>query len=935
MKTYFRYMNGLDKFKPMKFFIFLKVFLITFSVQSSEFPISSKITYGKLENGLTYYIRPNQKPEEKAEIRLYVKAGSIHERDDQQGLAHLLEHMAFNGSKDFPKNKIDTYFNSIGLSLGADFNAWTSFDATVYKFQVPTDNPKHIETGIHILSDIAGFLDLEPEAFERERKIVEQEWRGDLGSGKRIWEQRKKYLYKNSIYQKRAPIGKIDIIRSFPYQAAIDYYKTWYRPDLMAVMIVGDIDPNRVKGLINKYFSRLKKPNQPIQQPDKLIPDYGKTIYSVITDSEQENSKISILNKHKRIIADTKKNYRTYLIESLVANLFKKRLDSFENDLIFGSAIGDYHLEGESQIYAIVADLNENKINQAIQFLNNEVQRALIFGFLDKEINLGKKELLTSYLQSLSDEKTRKSKSYFKELIGHFTEGEMISGIEFENQLAKELIPNITKEEVNAAFKKYVSKNNNIIEFISSDQNKTKLPDQKLYTKLTSAKPTKPYQLSLTEQPLIKKELKLAKIKFKKYYSSIQTTEIKLENGVRVFLRPSNYVNDQIFFSAKSFGGTSIEKDLNKLPAADYMAEVANISGLAGQKYGAINYKYPLKFVSVDLKIQDIFEGIKGSAFQPYTKDMFELIYSKFTDVYFYQDAFNQFKNQKIQEYKNRKLDSAYQFSSKTNEEFYLKHPRQKDFTISMIENMKLKDVENFYKDRFADASDFIFVFTGDFKTDDIIKLSQIYLGNLPSINRNEKFIDHQIKFFDDYKELEFKDNTEPNSIGFRSYSEKINYNIKERFTYYILEDIIDRLSHEKIREELNYVYSINFGTFYLEKYPKSMLSSFLYFQSNPKNTKKVFKAFDDVVKKIKKGDFKDQYFKDAQVKRLNKLKQSLKGNRFWSSAILDYTFEDQNIQVINNLDYTIKTIKKRDVVRMANKLLDNNYLQSVLLPKN
>ncbi len=919
----------------MRFLLFLKLFLITFCVQASEFPISSNITYGKLDNGLTYYIRLNKKPEEKAEIRLYVKAGSIHERKDQQGLAHLLEHMAFNGSKDFPKNKIDTYFNSIGLSSGVDFNAWTSFDTTVYKFKVPTDNPKHIETGIHILSDIAGFLDLKPEAFERERKIVEQEWRDNLGLKKRIWEQRKKYLYKNSIYQKRAPIGKVDIIRSFPYQAAIDFYKTWYRPDLMAVMIVGDINPNQVKELVNKYFSRLTNPKQPIQQPNKLIPNYGKTIYSVITDPEQENTKISIFNKHKRIIANTKENYRTYLIESLASNLFEKRLKSFENDLIFNSAIGNYHLGGESQIYAIVADLNENKINQAIQFLNNEIQKALIFGFLDKEINLGKKEILTSYLQSQSNEKTRKSKSYFKDFMGHFSKGKMISGIEYENQLVKELVPNITKEEVNAVFKKYASKNNNIIEIISSDQNKTKLPDQKLYIKITKIKSSKPYRLTLTDQTLIKQELKPVKIKLKKYHSSIQTTEIKLENGVRIFFRPSNYVNDKIFFTAKSFGGTSIEKNLNKLPAANYTSEVVNISGLAGQKYGTINYKYPLKFVSVDLRIQDIFEGMKGNAFKPYTKDMFELIYLKFTDVYFYKEAFNQFKKQKIQEYKNRNLDSAYQFSSKTNEEFYLNHPRQKDFSISMIKNIKLQDVKSFYKDRFADASDFVFVFTGDFEVDNIIKLSQIYLGNLPSINRNEKFIDHQIKFFDDYKELEFKDNTEPNSVGFRSYSAKFNFKVKERFTYYILEDIIDRLAHEQIREELNYVYSINFRNFYLEKYPKSMISSFLYFQSNPINTKKVFAAFDDIVNEIKKGNFKDQYFKDAQLKRISKLKQSLKGNRFWSTAILDYTFEDQNINIINNLDYIIETIQKRDVVRMANKLLDNNYLQSVLSPKN
>ena len=508
----------------MRFLLFLKVFLVTYYVDASEFPISSDITYGKLENGLTYYIRENSKPEDKAEIRLYVKAGSIQEREDQQGLAHLLEHMAFNGSKDFPKRKIDTFFNSIGLSIGADFNAHTSFNETVYKFKVPTKEEKHIETGIHILSDIAGFLDLEPEAFERERKIVEQEWRGGLSSGERIFRKRLEYLYKNSIYKNRLPIGKIDVIRTFEYQTVIDYYKTWYRPDLMAVMVVGDIDAKKIEGFVKKYFSRIPKPKTPLTETNSNIPDYGKTQYKVITDPEQESTRLRLINKHKRFPIDTKEQYRTYLIEKLAIDLFQKRLDSLENDLIFGYYIGNNQLGESSQLYSIAASLNENKIPKAIQFLNKKIQECEKYGFLDEEIKIGKKEILTHYLQSLSNEKTRKSRSYFKELIGHFTENEMISGIKYENELVKELIPSISKNEVNQAFKKFVLKDNNIIEFITADKNQTKIPNQKQYLELVKFNKLQPFQLALAKGTLIKKELKKKKITSKKFYPFINTT---------------------------------------------------------------------------------------------------------------------------------------------------------------------------------------------------------------------------------------------------------------------------------------------------------------------------------------------------------------------------------------------------------------------------
>lgn len=930
-------MNGLDKFKPMKFFIFLKVFLITFYVQASEFPISPKITYGKLDNGLTYYIRPNPKPKAKAEIRLIVTAGSAHEREDQKGLAHLLEHMAFNGSKDFPKRSIDEYFNSIGLSLGADFNAYTSFDRTVYKFSVPTDDGKSLKTGIHILSDIAGFLKLEPEAFERERKIVEEEWRGDLGLEDRLFKKQVKYLYKNSIFEKRLPIGDINIIRTFPYKAVIDYYQKYYRPGLMAVIVVGDIKVGEVKEYINQFFSRIEKPKNKITLPNLDVPDYNQTIYAVTTDPEQEQTYFSIASKHKSLIVKDKASYREFLINKLASTLFQKRLDTFDNVYFYSSSISQARLAQNSDLYEISVSLNENTIEPGLDFLMMELERVRLHGFLQTEIEIIKKEMLTDYLKSLRLEGTKSSSRYIGELRRHFMEGEMISGIEYEYQLVKEILPTITKQEIDQAFLKYLSTTNRIVEFVTNDKNKNKIPSEQDYVKFENQRSQMdllPFKLSISEKGLVSKNLETKKITSRMYYPSLKTTELKLENGIRVFLRPSKYLNDQIEFDAKSLGGYSHELDLNKLTSAKFSADIVSESGLAGQERGELNYKYPSRFVAVTPYISPFDEGISGSAFKPYLEDMFQMIYATFNDVYVYDNSFEQFKSGLEQMVQNENLDSSYKFRTTVREKLFQNHPRRKKLSLNDVKSMNLEDVESFFKSRFADASDFTFVFTGDFEMNEMIKLCQIYLGNLPNLNRNESYVDHNIDYANSYQTLEFKDNLENQSTGFRIYSEPFNYNIKNRFIAYITSDILDRLANDTIREELNLVYSVSFNDYFTQKYPIQRIANYVYFNSNPKNAERVFEAFNKIADQVKKGEFKDQFFNDAITKRLVGLEEDQLTNGFWTSGLLNYSFENEPIQALSNLDYIIKGITKRDIINYANKILDQKYLQAVLLPR-
>ena len=310
---------NLNSLPLVKLFLKVLVFVaVIFNVNAAEIdlnkilPMDKNITYGKLNNGVTYYVKNNQLPKNKAYVELVIKAGSLHENDDQQGLAHLLEHVAFQGTKSFPKNKINSYLNSLGLSIGADFNASTGFTKTIYKLQVPTNTTEPLDTGVHILSEIASELTLEDQAFERERKIVEEEWRMDLGKFDRILEQQKPYIFKNSKYLTRDPIGKMEIIKNFKYQTAKDYYNQWYRPELMGVFIIGDVDQKKAEQIIKKYFANIKAKVPPIDPPVASVPKYNETQFGVITDSELGGVLVQILNRQPKLFIETGVNYKDY-----------------------------------------------------------------------------------------------------------------------------------------------------------------------------------------------------------------------------------------------------------------------------------------------------------------------------------------------------------------------------------------------------------------------------------------------------------------------------------------------------------------------------------------------------------------------------------------------------------------------------------------------
>ena len=379
------------KHKAFTLIIFFFTLIQCIYSQATEIDLDQKLTlnkeiiYGKLDNNFTYYIKKNVKPKKKATIHLILKAGSLMEDDDQLGLAHLIEHMVFNGTKSYTKNEIDDYLNSIGLQIGSDYNATTGFEKTTYKMEIPTDDISKLEKGLHILSEMVGYATLDDSSFEKERKIVEEEWRSDLGKSKRLYEGYKEYFYKDSKFKDRQPIGDIEIIKNFSYDTARRFYDDWYRPDLMGIIVVGDFDPSYVKKIVEKYFSELEnKNNRPM--PNTLLPKYNDTIFLNQSDEEQTNILFTIRNKNKKLVLDTVRNIREKLIYDLIITIVNARFDALHDkgkmDYDFALLYKSY-ITSKTDTLSIYAYLKENKI-KGITPVRDNTRRSRVDLILNK-----------------------------------------------------------------------------------------------------------------------------------------------------------------------------------------------------------------------------------------------------------------------------------------------------------------------------------------------------------------------------------------------------------------------------------------------------------------------------------------------------------------------------------------------------------------------
>jgi len=534
---------------------------------SAKLPIDSDVLKGQLDNGLTYLIRANQKPENRAELWLVVNAGSIQEDDDQQGLAHFVEHMAFNGTRNFEKQELVDYLEHIGMTFGPDINAFTSFDETVYNLTIPTDDDETVATAFQILEDWAHGLAFDDEEIDKERGVVIEEWRLGRGAQARVRDKQFPVLFKGSRYAERLPIGKKEILESAPHDVLRRFYRDWYRPDLMAVIAVGDFEPEVMEKLIRKHFADLQMPDEPRQRETYPVPDQDEDLFAITTDPEVTMTSVGVYYKLPKRPQGTAGDYRRQVVEQLYHAMINSRLGELTQkaDPPFLYAVSaSAGIVRSRDFFLQVAGVREGQVIRGLEALLTEAERADRFGFTETELNRQKADLLRAYQQAYVERDKRESVSLASEYMRHFLDDEPIPGIEMELEIVETFLPTITLEELNELADKAITQTNRVVLLSGPEKADQPLPSEKALTAAfgnVADSEIVAYVDRVRDKPLLEHEPTASTVAEERFIEEIDVTEWRLENGIRVVFKPTDFKNDQVLLTGFSPGGHSLVPD--------------------------------------------------------------------------------------------------------------------------------------------------------------------------------------------------------------------------------------------------------------------------------------------------------------------------------------------------------------------------------------
>jgi zinc protease len=706
----------------------------------------------------------------------------------------------------------------------------------------------------------------------------------------------------------------------------------------MGVFIVGDIDQKKAEQIIKKYFSSLKAKTSAIEKPLGSVPKYNETIFANIADPEISGLYIQILNREPKLFMETGINYKDYLIRSLTDTIFQKRLNRIlieQNSPLISSSVNILELSEQEEMYSVSAMLKEGQVQEGLKFLLNEIERVKQNGFVEDELLLAKKDKLLSLEISLTQKNTTSSVDLLNEYKRHFTDKEMASGIDYEFELAKQVIKTITLKEINENFYKYYQPDDRVVLFKTPEKYKDLLTKEAFVNleKEVSKQKLAQSDYALSKKKLINKELKGSKIVKEFKHKGTDVIELDLANGVKVLLKPTKNKEKEFNFTAKSPGGFSYVS-LPSLHSIQNTERIIGESGLGEFTRTELNDLFNPGFVSIAPYFTYSYEGLSGKTITTYQKELFELIYLHFENINYNKTAIDKLKTELKESLKLANADAKARFARKFAETYYKNNVRALNLTEDQIDKINIEDIKKFYAERFKDGSDFTFTFVGDFKVDELKLLITKYLGSLPNLGRKETYVDDGVRVEKELVKYEVFENLEAQSKSIRAYSKSFDYNVKNRFIIFATDEILKRMLHEEIREKQNLVYSISVQNYGISKFPEQKYSIIIIFDSDPNNKDKIFRESEKVIEKLKAGDFPDHYLDEAIKGHLRRYELDKQSNRWLTTAISDYYHEKEPLETAEMLDKVIKSITKEDIKKLAINTFDNKYIEASLMPK-
>ncbi|MCV6629314.1 MAG: insulinase family protein [Flavobacteriaceae bacterium] len=906
-------------------------------------PTDPNTKIGKLENGLTYYVRNNGKPEDKLELRLVINVGSILEDEDQKGLAHFMEHMNFNGTKNFKKNDLVDYLQSIGVEFGADLNAYTGFDQTVYILPIPSDDPEKLEKGFLILQDWAHGALLTAKDIDEERGVVLEEYRTRLGADTRMLSKYLPIVANNSKYASRLPIGTKESIENFSYQSLRRFFKDWYRPDLMAVVAVGDLDAKQIEEKIKKHFGNIPKAKNPRKREVFTIPNHQETYVAIETDKEAAFTQVQIAYKDRgeRKVMETQNDYRNSLIKSLFTQMINNRLNELRNSpnppFVFGYSYHGTTLSKEKMAYQSFANTSESGQLKALEAFLTENERVKRYGFQKSEMERAKKSLIANVEKAYKDRDKMESSRLVQRYINHYLNKTPIPGESWRYKHMQQILPGIDLQEVNALIQKFLHDDNRTIVLTGPEKESVKkVNKQEVLDLLQKVKKAKidPYDDGSTRSSLMPTLPKKGTITKREHNKELDFFRLTLSNGAQVVYKKTDFKNDEILLEAYSYGGRSLysTSEIKKIGSANGALFEAGVDGMNKTELQKV---LSGKIVNLSPFIGNLSEGFRGSTTPKDLESTMQLMYLYFSKLNKDDKAFTSFIAKQKAFLANIKSNPSFFFSIEFGNYRNEGNPRYMPFPTA--ESLDASDYDLAYKkakERFANAGDFNFYFVGNIETSSFENLVETYIASLEGTPNREQFKDHGFRPKTGPDSFMVKKGTEPKSRVQLLYSGLTAYSAKENLHLNLLADILSIKLIEQLREKEGGVYGAG-ARGSISQYPTGQFSFSIGFPCGPDNVDKLIEAsLAEVDKLIQEGPTQKDLDKVKESKLL-KHKEALKKNTFWNQSLKNLDYFQRDIGNITSYEDQIQNITASDIHKTAKEFLSKPYIKAILMPED
>ena len=910
-------------------------------MQFPPLPVDKNVRIGQLDNGLTYYIRHNKFPENRAEFYIAQKVGSILEEPQQRGLAHFLEHMAFNGTKNFPGDDkglgVIPWCETVGIKFGTNLNAYTSIDETVYNISnAPIDRTGVLDSCLLILHDWSNYILLKDDEIDKERGVIREEWRSRNSGMLRVYTDLLPTIYQGDKYADCMPIGSIDVINNFPYKDIRDYYHKWYRPDLQGIVIVGDIDVDTVEAKLKAVFADVQKPVNPAERTYYPVTDNKEPIVAIGTDKEVDDPSIEIYFKQDAT-PDSEKNNVGYLASQYMTSMISSMLNARLSELVqsanppftrASSYYSDFFVAKTKEAFALSASSKADGIETALKTLLQETERARRFGFTESEYARARANYLQSLESAYNEREKTKHGSYVREYVQNFLNGEPIPGIEAEYAMMNQLAPNIPLQAMNMVMQQLVPDSNQVVIIAGPAKEGLKYPTKEEVINLLKGMKDldlQAYVDKVSDEPLMKEAPKGGKIISEKEGDIYGSTKLVLSNGVTVYVKKTDFKADEIRMKGTSLGGKSIFPDKDALNFA-VMDNVIAVGGLGNFSQVDLTKVLAGKKVSVNAGLGATTENVFGTCSPKDFETMMQLTYLTFTAPRKDAEAFESFKNRMKAQLESAQANPLSSINDSLQKAMYNNHPRVVMMKPEMVDQIDYDRILEMYNDRFKDASDFTFYFVGNIDLETAKPLIAEYLGALPAINRKETFKDTKMSIRKGvYKNEYAKEQQTPTATIVFLYSGKAPYTLKNDILLSFATQVLDMVYTEEVREKEGGTYGVNcFGD--LQKYPKEQLLLQIVFQTDPAKKDKLAGIVVDELKKLAAEGPSDVHLQKVKEYMLKKYADNQKENGYWMNNLNDYFYYGMDMtegytDIVNSI--TAKDIQKfvSDLLKQGNEI--------------